>query len=93
MLNEVRKKRLHKCGLCNRDIKSPEPYVFAHILSKGMYPKYRYNSNNVMLVCSIEHHGLLDKHTAGIKYWLENLIKNNIMITFNHINQLHNDTT
>jgi hypothetical protein len=39
------------CEVCLRYIPKPKPRCFAHILSKKMYPKERYNKNNICLVC------------------------------------------
>ena len=42
-------------------------YMFAHLLSKWLYPEYRVNLNNIFLVCSIECHTELDLLTAWKK--------------------------
>ncbi len=75
MIEYVWNKRNHICEICNRNISSPNPYVFAHILSKKMYPKYRYDYNNIMLVCSIDCHSIVDKLSSWIKYLIEDHIK------------------
>lgn len=54
-----------------------------------MYPKQRYNANNIIMVCSINHHAIVDKYASWIKYSLENLLKNNILITFKTLQELH----
>lgn len=55
-----------------------------------MYPKYRYNINNVILVCSIQHHEMIDKTSAWIKFVIENMIKNNILPTFKSLLDIKN---
>ena len=75
MIEYVWNNRNHVCEVCNKKIHTPNPYVFAHILSKKMYPKYRYDYNNIMLVCSINCHGMVDKLSSWIKYLIEDHIK------------------
>lgn len=73
-IQEVRNKRAHICCVCHGLIKEPYTYCFAHILSKHMYPQYRYNPNNIALVDSIKCHEEVDRQTAWNKYEIQQAI-------------------
>ena len=51
VFEEVRNCRLHYCTICNKYIVEAQARCFAHLLAKGMYPKYRLNKDNIALVC------------------------------------------
>ena len=50
----------HICEVCLQYIQERSPVCFAHRLSKGMYPEYRYLTKNIWLVCSIDCHHKFD---------------------------------
>lgn len=60
LFETIRSQRKHNCDFCNVGIVHPEPYCFAHILNKWVYPEYRLVENNIALVCSIYCHTHLD---------------------------------
>lgn len=67
-----------KTDLTGRPI-TPEDarsYQFAHILPKGMYPEYRLNPSNIILIDSIEQHERVDREVAGEKKQFEDAVKN-----------------
>lgn len=53
------------CEICFTEVKNPQPWSFAHILSKKDYPFLRLFENNFVFVCSIECHAEVDRHLAG----------------------------
>lgn len=65
---EILQKR-QKTDLTGRPItvESAKSYQFAHILPKGMYPEYRLNPENIIIVDSIEQHARVDQRVAGFK--------------------------
>lgn len=60
VFEEIRNERPHICTICKKNIIEAQARCFAHLLAKGMYPKYRLNKDNIALVCSIECHHELD---------------------------------
>ena len=44
--------REHKCFVCGVNINEPLPINFSHILSKGAYPKFRLNPDNIVIKCA-----------------------------------------
>jgi hypothetical protein len=53
-----------------------------------MYPKERYNKNNICLVCWPVCHEQVDKMSSWIKYLIEQELKNWYKITFNMLKLL-----
>ena len=51
----------HVCTICNKIIKDPLSYCFAHNLDKGQYPEFRLDVNNISLVCSLLCHRKIDE--------------------------------
>lgn len=50
--NGIWEKRPHVCGNCNAFLgNEPLTIYFDHILEKSKYPEYRYNENNIWLLC------------------------------------------
>ena len=49
-------------------------YQFAHILPKGMFPEYRLNPENIILVDSIEQHERVDKTVSGNKDYFRSCV-------------------
>jgi hypothetical protein len=56
--------RVHKCYLCSEYIPEMKSFCFAHILSKWRYPEYKFEENNIALVCSQDCHKKLDSINA-----------------------------
>ena len=48
-------------------VEDARSYQFAHILPKGMFPEYRLNPDNIVLVDSIEQHQRVDRTVARNK--------------------------
>ena len=65
VFEEVRNCRLHYCTICNKYIVEAQARCFAHLLAKGMYPKYRLNKDNIALVCWPECHKAIDSIVIG----------------------------
>ncbi len=61
MFLEIREEREHICNICWKEIFQPTSFVFAHILNKWMYSTYKFNKNNIALVCSMDCHEEVDK--------------------------------
>ena len=74
VFKEIRNERPHYCTICNKYITEAQARCFAHLLAKGMYPKYRLNKDNIALVCSVFCHLYLD----SLCVWIKQLIKNKI---------------
>jgi hypothetical protein len=52
MFLEIWEEREHKCVLCDKFLGwEPNIFYFSHILTKGAYPKFRLNKDNIMLNC------------------------------------------
>lgn len=49
-------------------------YQFAHILPKGMFPEYRLNPENIILVDSIEQHERVDKTVSRNKDYFRSCV-------------------
>lgn len=56
-------------------VEDARSYQFAHILPKGMFPEYRLNSDNIILVDSIEQHERVDKTVAGSKEFFRSCVE------------------
>lgn len=65
VFEEIRNERPHYCTICNKYITEAQARCFAHLLAKGMYPKYRLNKNNIALVCNPECHKDIDSIVIG----------------------------
>lgn len=65
----LRKDSKHQCVITWSDIYEDDltPASFAHVMSKWMYPKLRYNLNNIWLVKWIDEHKILDEIIVLIK--------------------------
>jgi len=63
---DVYRSRLPVSFLTGFPITNPDRSNFAHVLSKGRYPKFRLNINNVILVTSYEHF-LIDHGNAHLR--------------------------
>ena len=74
VFEEIRNERPHYCTICSKYITEAQARCFAHLLAKGMYPKYRLNKNNIAFVCSVFCHLYLD----SLCVWIKQLIKNKI---------------
>ena len=86
---DIREEEIHQCTICDNIIynSDAEAYMFAHVLAKWMYPKYRELKSNIMLVCSIDCHNELDKVCTGEKRQLEEIIYNREQV-YKYIKQL-----
>ena len=56
-------------------VEDARSYQFAHILPKGMFPEYRLNPDNIILVDSIEQHERVDKTVAGSKEFFRSCVE------------------
>ena len=56
-------------------VEDARSYQFAHILPKGMFPEYRLNPDNIVLVDSIEQHERVDKTVAGSKEFFRSCVE------------------
>ena len=56
-------------------VEDARSYQFAHILPKGMFPEYRLNPDNIVLVDSIEQHEWVDKTVAGSKEFFRSCVE------------------
>jgi hypothetical protein len=54
-----------KCFVCQQRIALVMPHNFAHVLSKGCYPLFRLNPDNIVLLC---HKIIADKNGNGCHY-------------------------
>lgn len=65
-----------KTDLTGRPITMEEArsYQFAHILPKGMFPEYRLNPENIILVDSIEQHERVDKTVSRNKDYFRSCV-------------------
>lgn len=54
-----------KCFVCGINIALVMPHNFAHVLSKGQYPKFRLNPENIVLLC---HKIIADEKGQGCHY-------------------------
>ena len=61
VFDQIWKDRPHTCEICSKFIPEQCSFCFAHILAKGLFPKYRYYEKNIALVCSIACHAAIDK--------------------------------
>ena len=60
LFKRVWQKRKHKCYVCKKNLGyEPKTFYFAHILSKGAYPRYKFLEDNIVLLCR-EHHYQFD---------------------------------
>jgi len=51
------KERSHNCTICGCNLGDDyNPVFFSHILTKGAYPKFRHNKDNILLMCHKHHH-------------------------------------
>ena len=60
---------------CPITVEDARSYQFAHILPKGMFPEYRLNPDNIILVDSIEQHERVDKTVAGSKEFFRSCVE------------------
>jgi hypothetical protein len=65
LFQEIWNNRIHNCEVCWNYISEPHTINFAHILSKWVYPEYKFISKNIALVCSIYCHNKLDSINSG----------------------------
>ncbi len=80
---EIRNNRIHECKICGKFIPEAKTRCFAHMLSKKMYPEYRINPNNIVLVCSLDCHWLVDSYCKWNKKIIEDALENKIEIDIN----------
>jgi hypothetical protein len=52
-----------RCEVCDRPIHEPLAQNFAHVLSKGAYPRYKFKINNLWLLCFDCHY----EYDHGVK--------------------------
>lgn len=64
-LDEISDNEETKCFVCETRIALLMPHNFAHVLSKGQYPKYRLNPDNIVLLC---HKIIADENGQGCHY-------------------------
>lgn len=87
MFDFVWKTREHKCCLTGNSLdnvpESKRHWCHAHIISKGLYPMFKLNPSNIMLL-DPDVHGLVDNFTEDMKtkhkninfvYWFEQVEK------------------
>lgn len=55
--------RPHICSICKKFFNPIQAWCFAHVLAKKNRPKQRLNTENILLVCSIDCHNELDRRT------------------------------
>lgn len=49
---EIWNERQHNCTVCKKYLwNEPKAHFFAHILSKGAYPSYKFNKENITILC------------------------------------------
>lgn len=60
VFEEIRNERPHICTICKKYITEAQARCFAHLLAKGMYPKYRLNKHNIAVVCWPDCHKAVD---------------------------------
>jgi hypothetical protein len=66
MFKEIWNEREHKSFVSGELLGHyAKPHFFAHVLSKGAYPRYRLNKDNIVLLTMEEHylfdHGSMDQ--------------------------------
>lgn len=71
IFKEIREERDHVCQICWKYIYEWRAWCFAHMLSKGMYPKYRLNKDNILLCCNIFCHYEVDRLVTWNKRQIE----------------------
>ena len=59
-MQRIRENRERRCILTEKRIIEPISRCFAHVLAKGLYPKYRADVRNIVLVYGIQEHTMLD---------------------------------
>ena len=57
LFKEIWSKRKHNCFVCKKHLgNEAKTFYFAHVLSKGAYPKYKLLHNNIVLLCRDHHY-------------------------------------
>jgi len=92
VFEEIRNERPHYCTICNKYITEAQARCFAHLLAKGMYPKYRLNKDNIALVCWPDCHKAIDNMILWHKIRIQQLLE--LWCSFNSIiNTICTNTT
>jgi len=81
--------RYHQCEVCGTFIYESKTFCFAHVLGHGMHKKYKYDPNNIIMVCSIECHREVDRLTSGNKHVIESMLAEGNQITFDYLLNLN----
>lgn len=55
IFEEIWNEREHNCYVCGCTIAEPRAINFSHLLPKGMYPEFRLDKNNIVLLCADDH--------------------------------------
>lgn len=83
VFEEIRNERQHYCTICSKYITEAQARWFAHLLAKGMYPKYRLNKNNIAFVCWPDCHKAIDNMILWHKIKIQQLLE--LWCSFNSI--------
>lgn len=77
MFNEIWNVRPHLCNVCGSHLGNiPKSYHFDHLLEKSKYPEFKYDKDNILLVC-IDCHACKTngfpkpKHSEAIKQFYD----------------------
>jgi len=81
LFREIWIERPHYCECCHKELgEIPLAHFFSHILSKGAFPKYKHNKDNIILICMNCHNDWEYGNRSLIKFSLKkrlyDLLKN-----------------
>jgi hypothetical protein len=89
MFFEIRLERGKKCEVTGKELVEPLSYYFAHVLPKWLYPNYKYDSYNIIMVSTMQLHGVIDDLRAWKFGEIEEELLAGNRITFNYLKQLN----
>jgi hypothetical protein len=75
LFQDIRNSRPHYCAICSKYISEAKSRCFAHLLAKGMYPKYRLHKENIAIVCNIDCHKAIDSLVVWNKKVIEDMLE------------------
>ena len=66
MFKQIWETRKRNCFVCKKYLgNEAKTFYFAHVLSKGAYPKYKLLSDNIVLLCRDHHYQYDFQGTKG----------------------------
>lgn len=89
MFYRIRVERNGKCEATGKVLHEPLAYYFAHVLPKGLYPNYKYEPRNVIMVSTMALHATVD----SLRSWHYGEIEERLIagerITFNRLKRIN----